>query len=161
LVVLLAASGGVADAQATGTLPNGATLVFEHRKIFNPSTKAFFEPQAASTDLLRYFNLAHCNCARALGTTDNIGQFIYHVRGMGSSMWHSGVAFWTGTNCDDPAHRTGGATPTCIKIGSAADLEATFYPGGADETFNLYQVVNGTVTGACQQLDNANNSIFA
>jgi hypothetical protein len=161
LVVLLAGTRLAGAQMTTGTLPNNATLVYEHRKIFDPSTKDYVEPQAGSKELLHYFDLAHCNCARAQTAADGPGTFIYHVREMGNSLLHVGVDFWAGTSCEDAAHRTGGSTPTCIKIDSTPDLEASFSPGGVDKKFNLYQVVNATTTGPCQQLDNANNSIFA
>jgi hypothetical protein len=166
LMVVLAA-GGVARAQGTGSgsgtgsLPNGATIVFEHRQIFENGK--FFEPQAGSSDLLHYFNLAHCNCAKAnLGKPNTVGTFNYLVRETGLSGVHFGVDFWAGTSCDDPTHRTGGSSPTCVQFDSSPDIDNSLYPGGVYKNFNLYQVVNGTQTTVdCLTLDNANNSIFA
>jgi hypothetical protein len=162
LVIVLAASRA-ASAQATGggTLPNSAAIVFEHRQIFDG--KKFIEPQAGSADLLQYFNLAHCNCAKAnVGMPNTVGTFNYLIRETVLSGLHFGVDFWAGTSCDDPAHRTGGSAPTCTQLSSTSDIDANLYPGGVYKNFNLYQVVNANQTTVdCLQLDNANNSIFA
>ena len=163
LMVVLAASGA-ARAQGTGSgsgsLPNGAAIVFEHRKIL--VNGKFVEPTSGTADLLHYFNLAHCNCAKAnVGMAGAPGTFSYHIRETNISGVHFGADFWAGTTCDDSTHRTGGSSPTCVKLDSVSDIDASLFPGGVDKNFNLYQVINGTQTGECLQLDNANNAIFA
>lgn len=172
MVVVLAASR-VAGAQATGGLPGGATVVFEHRQIYDDNKKdgSFIEPQAGSTQLLHYFNLAHCNCARAnLRKPKTVGTFNYLVRETALSGVHFGVDFWTGTTCEDQAHRTG-TSITCVPLDSIGDVDNTLYPGGVYENFNLYQVVNlyssqnppvdPNTLPKCMTLDNVSNSIFA
>jgi hypothetical protein len=168
VVAMVVAASGVASAQATGMLPNGATIVFERRQI-RDDTKTdgtFVEPQAGSAQLLQYFNLAHCNCAKQnVGKPNGVGTFNYLVRETMGSGLHVGVTFLAGTNCDDAAHRAGGSSPTCTPtaIDSASDLDADLFAnGGSYRNFNLYQIVNGNQnTVDCLQLDNANNSIYA
>lgn len=166
LVVVVAASS-VAGAQSTpGTLPNGATLVFEKRAIYDESKNdgTFKQPDAGTPELLHYFNLAHCNCARKnLAAKDSLGTFNYLVRETAQSGLNTpGVDFWVGTTCDDQAHRTGTAA-TCKMIDSVPDLDMSFFvSGGRTKNFNLYQVVNGTQdTADCLQQDKVSNAIFA
>lgn len=165
LLVVLAASG-VAHAQSnTNMLPGGGQIVFEHRKIV--SGKQFTEPTSNTTELLHYFNLAHCNCAKAIADMPTVpanpvvGQFVYHLRETMISGVHFGADFWAGTSCDDATHRnTGNLTCTQLPV-TVGNIDQDLFPGGTDLTFNLYQVVNGPQTGDCVQLDNANNAIFA
>jgi hypothetical protein len=173
VLVVLLASSGVAVAQSgggssSGSLPNSAAIVFERRKIFDPTKSGadkYIEPQAQSTQLLQYFNLAHCNCAKAnVGKIDVQGTFQYLVHENPASGLHVGVDFIAGTSCDDAAHRVGGASPTCSAvIDSVSDLDMNLNAsGGSYRTFNLFQVVNaGSSETDCVQVDNASNSIFA
>jgi hypothetical protein len=167
LLVVLAA-GGVAHAQGTGsaTLPNGATIAFEHLKIVRD--KSFFEATPGTPEMLHYFNLAHCNCAAQTASSTpgpTPGAFTYHVRETAMSGVHFGADFWAGTSCENATNRTGGSTPTCIKLSpTVQNIDGDLFPGGDDITFNLAQVVNGTITppdgSFCQQLDNANNQVY-
>lgn len=175
LLEMLLMTGGAAHAQGTGSgsLPNGATIVFEHLKIFDPSHKPdpFSEPDANSTVLRHYFNLAHCNCAKAnVGKPNTMGTLNYLVHETSPTQVPGIPAdFFAGTSCDDPAHRPSGAAPTCVKLDNSvndidAQLNAT---GGSPQNFNLYQIVNANLPPTttppdmgCQQLDNASNSIF-
>lgn len=164
LLVVLAA-GGIAHAQGTG-LPSGATLVFEHRKIFDDSKKdgSFIEPDANTTPLLQYFNLAHCNCAKATIGTIGEGTFQYIVRETVQSGLHVPVAFWAGTGCDTQANRTG-TSATCMTLDQTSDLDVSFFPGGVTKSFNLFQVVTANTPNnpptVCPPFDNVSNSIFA
>lgn len=173
VLVLLLAASGVASAQATGgSLPSGATVVFEKRRIFDPSKKEnpFVEPQAGSTDLLHYFNLAHCNCAQRnasatnQGTTDHIGNFEYLVhetRPSGASV--SGginIDLWVGSSCSDATVEQRGLN--CMKVSSIANVDAN-QPYGGDLEFNLYQVVNGKLHSGdpCLPDNNVSAPIYA
>jgi hypothetical protein len=165
LLVVLAA-GGVAHAQ--GMLPNNASIVFEHRKIYDDSKKdgSFIEPDANSTTLLHYFNLAHCNCAQANMGTTGPGTFQYLVRETAQSSQHVPVDFWVGTTCDMATSRTG-TSPTCTPLTSESvnDLDADLFPGGVFKNFDLFQVATANSPAqpptACPQLDSVSNSIFA
>ena len=163
LLVVLAA-GGVAHAQ--GMLPGGAQIAFQHRKIYDDSQKngSFIEPDANSTPLLQYFNLAHCNCAQASMTTTGTGAFQYLLIESPQSGLHVPVDLWAGTSCDTAANRTGTAA-TCTKLDSVSDLDADLFPGGVFKSFNLFQVVTANTPAAppkaCPQLDSVSNSIFA
>ncbi len=167
LLVVLAA-GGVVHAQATtdGSLPNGAAIVFEQRRIYDDSKKdgSFFEPDANSEALLRYFNLAHCNCAKASIGTSGEGTFQYLIRETTLSGVHVPVDLWAGTNCDDVADRPGGSSVTCTKLDALPDVDATLFPGGVFKSFNLFQVVTASTVPPpvdCPQLDSVRNSVFA
>ena len=140
VLVVLLASSGVAVAQSgggssSGSLPNSAAIVFERRKIFDPTKSGadkYIEPQTQSTQLLQYFNLAHCNCAKAnVGKIDVQGTFQYLVHENPASGLHVGVDFIAGTSCDDAAHRVGGASPTCSAvIDSVSDLDMNLNASG-------------------------------
>jgi hypothetical protein len=162
LLVVLAA-GGVAHADS---LPNNATITFQHRKIYDDSKKdgSFIEPDVNSTPLLHYFNLAHCNCAQA--TTDPMGEgtFQYLLVEAPASGLDINVDLWAGTSCDTLANRTG-TSPTCTDLKMPfTDLDRNLFPGGASRTFNLFQVVTANTIPPpmnCPQLDSVTNSIFA
>jgi hypothetical protein len=168
---MVLAADRVASAQATGGsgLPNGATIVFDHREIYNDvkNDGTFFEPQPSSVEFLHYFNRAHCNCAKAnVGKPNTLGTFNYHTQESTGSGLHVGVDFWAGTTCDDQTHRTGGSAPTCVQLtaNQVRDIDNDLLSGGKIENFNLFEVVNANLTnpnGGCLELDNANNSIFA
>jgi len=175
LLVVLAA-GGVARAQtgsgsSSGSLPSGATIDFEKREIWDPVKKQFFQPQAASTDLFHYFNLAHCNCAQAHAafaldqtTTDHTGNFRYLVHQSGPSGLTSSTSadYWVGTSCDDDTTRNTTTSTTCVKIGSTANIDTILTPSGETREFNLYQVINANdTTDACQQSNSVSALIYA
>src|SRR5262249_28055455 len=147
-------------------LPNSATLVFEHRKIYDDTKKdgSFIEPDANSTPLLQYFNLAHCNCAKTTIGTTGEGTFQYVVRETVQSGLHVPVAFWAGTGCDTQANRTG-TTATCTMLDQTSDIDVSFFPGGVTKSFNLFQVVTANTPNnppmGCPPFDNVPNSIFA
>jgi hypothetical protein len=172
LLVVLAA-GGVAHAQSTSpTLPSGATIDFEKREIWYPSKNAFDQPQAASTDLFHYFNLAHCNCAQRNADftqdqtkTDHIGNFRYLIRqsapaGLSAT---TPADYWVGMSCTDDMTRMG-ATTTCKLIGTTADIDTTLSAhGGETHEFNLYQVINagaGSPTAPCMQSNSVSSPIY-
>jgi hypothetical protein len=163
LLVVLAA-GGVARAQGTGTLPNNAQVVFEHRQIFENGK--FTEPTANTTDILHYFNLAHCNCAQAnIANPNSIGWFRYNLRETAVSGLHVPVTLWAGASCDNAANRPGGSSPTCNSVGdSLPDLDAGLYPGGEFIPFNMFQVVTANsvppATGCPTTIDGVTNSIY-
>jgi hypothetical protein len=168
LLVVLAA-GGVAHAQSS-TLPSGATIVFERRKIVDPnstSTDPFFEPQ--SDALRHYFNLAHCNCAQAnvgkSGTPGNFEYLVQETMPSGSTI-QVNIDFWVGTSCTSPVAQR---DMTCMKLdktnsvtSSLPNVDATTSHGDYVE-FNLFQVVNGLThkDEPCLQDNNVSASIFA
>jgi hypothetical protein len=170
LLVVLAA-GGVAHAQ--GMFPSGATIDFEKREIWFPSKNAFDQPQAASTDLYHYFNLAHCNCAQRNADfsidqtkTDHIGNFRYLVRQSGPSglTQTTPADYWVGTSCTDDVTRMSAST-TCKQIGSTADIDTTLSAhGGETREFNLYQVIMagaGSSTAPCTPSNSISAPIYA
>jgi hypothetical protein len=169
LMVMLAASR-IADAQtATAMFPNGATVNFSKLEIYDDSKKdmSFFQPDANSTQLLFYFNLAHCNCARAApSNTDISGGFKYLVQASPDPA-ASGVqaVFIAGTSCEDPAHRST-TNLTCSSTNPALatidDVEnRLFAQGGTVLGFNLYQIVNPTQQDApCQNADSIGNQLY-
>lgn len=164
LLVVLAA-GGVAHAQAM--LPNNAQILYQQRKINDDSKTdgSFIQPDANSTALLHYFNLAHCNCAKASGKITGTGAFGYQlVESSPPSGLHVPVDLWAGTSCDVAANRTGTAA-TCTKLDSINDLDAELTVGGSFRSFNLFQIVTANtpnqVPKDCPQLDSVSNSIFA
>lgn len=161
LLVVLAA-GGVAQAQSS--LPNGAQIVFEHRQIFEGGK--FVEPTAGTTDVLRYFNLAHCNCAQAnVGNANSVGWFRYNIHEVPASGLHGPFSLYAGTSCDNAANRPGGSSQTCNLLGAPInDIDATLNAtGGAFEAFNLFQVVSAnsiTPPDTCPTVDGVTNSIY-
>ena len=111
LVASFVASRSAGAQTTTGMLPNSANIVFEHRAIFSKENEPFREPQAATPELLRYFNLAHCNCARAAfkaGTSNTVGTFHYTVRETAQTQLHTPVNYFAGTSCEQAANRPGG-----------------------------------------------------
>jgi hypothetical protein len=168
VLVLLAASGD-AGAQTKGMLPNNAAIVFEHREIFDDTKQdgTFFEPQSASPELLHYFNLAHCNCAKANSgvTPPGTGTFNYTVRATATTGLN-GIAgvFYAGTGCEDASHLPGGSAPSCKPLSnSAGEIDTALFPGGSEQNFNLFEVAIGdqaTTPMACPQSDNITNSIY-
>jgi hypothetical protein len=169
LMVMLAASR-TAGAQAMTTFPSGSTILFQHRKIYDDSKNdgSFIEPDGNSTELRQYFNLAHCNCAKAnLGDPTSTGwfQYLIHETMASGLSAATGVDFFIGTNCDTLANRT--TTPTCTqdKVGSVADLDADLFVNSNNyQSFNLYQAVNANRadgTTECLQQNNVGNSIYA
>ncbi len=175
VLLMVLAAGGVAHAQAgSGSLPSGATIVFEHRKIVDPTNKAnpFFEPDAGSAAFRHYFNLAHCNCAQAnlgkSGTPGNFEYLVHETMPSGSTIPGGiNIDFWVGTGCDgsDVQQRNLNCTqltPSNSVTSSIAnpDLQS---PYGDYREFNLYQVVNGKLNDMmpCQQNNSVAASIFA
>jgi hypothetical protein len=173
VLLVVVAAGGVAHAQGA-TLPSGATIVFEHRKIVDPSstsTDPFFEPDAGSDALRRYFNLAHCNCAKSnvgkSGTPGNFKYLVHETMPSGSSISGSmSIDFWVGTGCDgsDVQQRNLNCEqlmpPSVTSSIQNPDKQA---PYGEEREFNLYEVVNGKAhsTEDCVQNDSVAASIFA
>ncbi|HEX8107391.1 MAG TPA: hypothetical protein VF516_06650, partial [Kofleriaceae bacterium] len=160
LLVVLAA-GGVAHAQMG--LPNGATIVFEHRQIFEGGK--FVEPTAGTQDVLHYFNLAHCNCAQAnIGNANSAGWFRYNVHEIPASGLTVPFSLYAGTSCDNAANRPGGSAPTCNLLVTLNDLDARLNrTGGEFEPFNLFQVVTAnslTPPDTCPTVDGVTNSIY-
>ncbi|HZJ63624.1 MAG TPA: hypothetical protein VFD36_08945, partial [Kofleriaceae bacterium] len=173
VLVLLAmlVSGRVASAQTSGMLPTGAVVTFEHREIFDDSKMdgTFIEPQSESPELLHYFNLAHCNCAKTnVGKPNTVGTFNYIIReNIDSGLNGIGGVFYAGTSCEDGAHREGGSAPSCKALpnNTIDDIDARLFPGGSKQNFNLYEVAisNQPPTSTntdCPQLDNINNSVY-
>lgn len=179
VLVVLVAGTRLAGAQTTtgsGTpFPSGAVISFEQREIFDTgkTPPAFSQPDAGSTDLFHYFNLAHCNCARRNAatadqtTTDHIGNFRYLVRMNGPSGLNPppGVDYWVGTNCADMTTRTS-ATTTCKQVGSTPNIDNNLSAqGGVRPEFNLFQVINGNVAdptnAMCFRADSVTAPIYA
>jgi hypothetical protein len=166
VLVLLAASG-VAGAQTSGMLPSGAMVVFEDREIFDENQNKFIEPDSGTTQLLHYFNLAHCNCAKANASTPNtVGWFNYRVR-LSATTGAPGVggSFYAGTDCEDQDRRSGDAATCSLLSNSIMELDTELLPGGSVESFNLYEVATANqpqlpADANCPQLDNINNSIY-
>jgi len=168
VLVMLLATSRVAGAQVAGTtLPNSAQIVFEHRKIFDDDKNdgSFLEPTAGTPELLHFFNLAHCNCAKAIAGKQ--GTFQYTVRETVPSGLHKPVVFFAGTNCDDSTHRPGGSSVSCQPLEdiSVGDLDADLNTSGGRATnFNLFQIVNSarpTTMTECFQDNSVGTSIYA
>lgn len=169
-VLVLLAAGRVATAQTSGMLPNGATIIFDKRQILDESKNdgTFIEPQSGTPELQHYFNLAHCNCAKAnVGKLNAPGTFNYLIQEPTPSLLANvpGV-FYAGTNCDDAAHREGGSAPSCKKLSNVVgDIDVDLYPSGSYQNFNLYEVAianspTSPTTADCPQFDSINNSIY-
>src|ERR1700749_2303054 len=109
----LASAQSTGTTTGSGTLPNGATIEFQHLKVYDPENKEFIETEANSDDRLRGFNLAQCNCARKHTSTvppntndpKSVGWFQYLVIESASSGVHEPVYFWVGTSCSDETQR--------------------------------------------------------
>ncbi|HEY0192565.1 MAG TPA: hypothetical protein VGC42_15710, partial [Kofleriaceae bacterium] len=165
LVVVLAVSrlasaqstGDGSDTGSTGTLPNGATIQFQHLKTYDVEKQEFVESGDTSDTRRHAFNRASCNCARAHmvsartdipgeGNPKAAGWFSYLVVETAASGLHYPVAFWTGSGCNVQTSRTGAST-TCKPLDYAglSDIDNNLFAGphGATETFNLYDLVNG------------------
>ena len=170
LVVLLA---GTRLAGAQGMpFPSGAVISFEQREILDTSKDPpFSQPDAGSTNLFHYFNLAHCNCAQhnltldAMDPNKHVGNFRYLVRmnnvsGLGSS---AQADYWVGTNCTDMTTRTSSST-TCELLSSTPNIDNNLFTNANEHVeFNLYQVVNGKNDGTapCFQSDSVSAPIYA
>ena len=156
LVMAVLIGGGVASAQTTPTsgttLPSGASIYFEHLKVFQGTD--LVEPELTSDTRLRYFDLAHCNCARAKRGTEQ--QFQYSIRETADSGIGPAVPLdlWVGTGCVDDTARNG-ASATCKKLTSIPDIDVSLYPSPTDEKFNLFDVINGQLhqTEQCLQTE--------
>jgi hypothetical protein len=174
LVVLLAGTRLSGAQTTTGTpFPSGAVISFTQREIFDPGSSSMFsQPDAGSTTLFHYFNLAHCNCARRNAgvadqtSTDHIGNFRYLVSmNMASGLGAAASAdYWVGTNCGDMATRIS-ATTTCEKIDSTPNIDINLATNRNEHIeFNLFQVINGKTTdpnAACFQSDSVSAPIYA
>jgi hypothetical protein len=176
LMVMLAASRIAGAQTATAMFSNGTTVNFSKLEIHDDSKKdqSFFQPDANSTPLLFYFNLAHCNCARVNpDDTTSSGAFKYLVQTSGDPAASGAPAiFVAGTTCEDPTHRSDGATPgtASITCSATSDPLATiddvenrlFAQGGTVLGFNLYRIVNPTSTSdtPCQQVDSVSNQLY-
>jgi hypothetical protein len=178
VTVLLAvlASGRLARAQTdsgsgtTGSgLPNGATIEFQHLKVFkldkNDQTGEFVETESTSDQRLQSFSLASCNCARADLNGHNppdehnplsAGWFQYLLVESASSGVRFGVDFFTGTDCTDDTNRPLQCS-SLIKSGIQDVDQQLLTAGGTYQSFNLYDVVNGDPRFfnkvPCQQLE--------
>ncbi|HEX4421397.1 MAG TPA: hypothetical protein VH165_25955, partial [Kofleriaceae bacterium] len=150
----LASAQSTGSDTGTGTLPNGATIEFQHLKVYDPDNKEFIETEANSDDRLRGFNRAQCNCARkhttkytgggvpAVSDPKSVGWFQYLVIESASSGLHVPVEFWVGSECTVDETRL----MTCKQLPYAqiSDLDnSLFAKNGTYLSFNLYDVVNG------------------
>lgn len=175
MAMVVTARGAHAQGTGSGSLPSGATVVFEKRKIYDPTKPnaddPFFpEPQAGSTELLHYFNLAHCNCAQTSVTAKmspgNFKYFVHETMPSGSGI-QVNIDFWVGSSCTgaDIQQRD----LSCLKLDSSNSATSSLSnvdaesPYGDDREFNLYQVVNGKLhdTEPCIQNDNVSAPIYA
>lgn len=168
VLVMVVAASGAASAQTTGgtgSLPSGATIVFEHRKILD-ATNTYVEPQASDTALFHYFNLAHCNCAQAnVGKSNAVGDFQYFVHETmpsGGTNATASIDFWVGTGC--AAGDVNILNMNCMKLNASSlpNVDSASPYGGTVE-FNLYEVVNGKLHSMdpCIQDNNVSASIYA
>src|SRR5947208_2535188 len=95
LVVCLATSVAHAD---SGTLPNGATLMFNRLFLHEHNSVDDVLPETTPTSLYHYFNLAHCVCGQPgaqVNTDYNEFTFAYEITGMaGSPAVHRPAEIW-------------------------------------------------------------------
>ena len=154
VLVMVLAAGRVASAQTTPSakLPSGASIYFEHLQVTSGGKRV--EPELTSDVRLRYFNLAHCNCAKAKQGDEQT--FSYAIR----ETMDSGIVpsvpldLWVGTGCTVDTARNG-ASASCKKLASIADIDVNLYPSPTVQEFNLFEVINGKLheNDQCQQTE--------
>jgi hypothetical protein len=159
LLALLAVSG-VAHAD-TGSLPNGATLSWPADRLFihEGNSKEPVLPKTVPDSLLKYFNMAHCECSQATHndpapTNKVTGEAFYEgeidpelqlIPGTGT--FSLPVDFWTGTQCDNDVLRD----QNCILVSQIADLNSLSTTGYRQQIpvqlYDLMQPQRDAVTG--------------
>jgi len=106
----LGSLAGPASADS-GSLPGGATIAFNRLFIHENHSATGVQPNANSSELWTYFNLAHCQCsaaAAAAGGTaaDYESTFAYELLLQNSTTpIHAPLEIWVGQTCDDPIMR--------------------------------------------------------
>jgi len=140
VLVMLLAAGGVARAQDASTLPNGASIWFEHLEIIVDGKSE--ETELTSDERLRYFNLAHCNCAREDKGMETRFSYLIHASAdpnLGRSVQ---LDFWAGsTTCTNDDQRN--ESENCRKLETLTDIDVSTFPSGTRKEFKLFDVING------------------
>jgi len=103
LVVVVLAASGVVSAQTTGgggSLPNGASINIDKLYIHEDGSKDAVLPKIDPDSLWKYFNLAHCQCAKAQpGFVES--KFEYLLTSSGStSPIDEPLNIWVGASCN-------------------------------------------------------------
>lgn len=159
-LLALLAVGGVAHADS-GALPAGATLDWptDRRFIHENNSKVPVLPEKVPDSLLKYFNMAHCECSQAthldpMPTNKITGEPFYEgemdpelVLTPGSAPFSLPVDIWTGTMCDNDLYRD----QNCIKVSSIADINSLSTTGYRQQIpvqlYDLMQPQRDSVTG--------------
>lgn len=126
---------------AHAELPNGATITFDELKI-KENSSTFAQPSTPEA-LRRYFNMAHCMCAKAgLGMETEVQ---YLVRTTADTNTDKAVTFWVGTQCEDETQRP----MKCRSIGSLSSIDELVTTPQRVE-FNVFDVLMGGATAPDQ-----------
>lgn len=166
LLALLAVSG-VAHADS-GQLANGASLSWpeDRRFIHENNSKTPVLPMHQPDSMLKYFNMAHCECSQAthndsMPTNKVTGEPFYEgemdpelVLTPGMPTQSLPVEFWTGTMCDNDLYRD----KNCVKVGGISDIASLAQTGYRQQVpvqlYDLMQPQRDTqgVRPGCQPL---------
>lgn len=150
IVLVVLATSRVASADM-GSLPNGTTVTFDKLYIHEDGSKTAELPKTDPDSLWKYFNMAHCQCAKAMPANFNEVNFEYLLTPGGSTTPVSeDLQIWVGPACDDTTsrnnmcHQITGQTKTVSVIQSAKDVHVTI------PVYDL--MVPGPSGGDCQPI---------
>src|SRR5689334_5966761 len=113
-LALLPLLGGVAHADDTGMLPNGATLEWPRLFIANNGDPEDLVEPPDSDSLRHHLNLASCECSQAMSSTDT--DLYYELHLSATTNMNLPAQTWVGSSCTDPVQRV----DLCHQITSAS-----------------------------------------
>jgi len=125
-----------------GSLPNGATLVFDTLSIKENGEDYKKPSNRAAQD--HYFNYAHCACSKAgMGKETT---FEYRLTLSKATGLHVPAEFWVGSSCEDSAARADSSKCRQLDAPSSEDIDSAA-PDGIQLEFSLYDVIAGPNQG--------------
>jgi len=138
VLVMVLAAGRVASAQGT-TLPDGSTIVFDKTYLHEDRNPDFAEPKTLPASLWNYFNLAHCQCGKAMPSFVE-STFGYLLTLQGATMaGDQPLETWVGTQCDDNTNRL----KTCCRLAVPSVTPISIQQmNGVTRSISIYDAMN-------------------
>jgi hypothetical protein len=142
-------SGVLAAHAENETIPN-TTAAVTWPKIFIQGANGLIEPPDPDTQR-RYFNLAHCECAKAnrmIGTRPVT--FGYQVKTTAMTTLNRPADVWVGTSCEMDTVRD----MMCRRTAVTLQVDNLFQSTGPNVELSVYDVINGKDTlGPCRDAE--------
>jgi len=139
VLVMVLAAGGVANAQGT-TLPDGSTISFDRLYLHENGNPDFAEPKTVPDSLWNYFNLAHCQCGKAMPSFVE-ATFGYLLTLQDATMPSTQpLEIWVGSACDNETNRL----MTCRQLTgeTVTSIASIQQSNGTTRTIPIYDAMN-------------------